>query len=284
MRDTTTKKRWNFKKLDEGLFNEVIEFLLTAEFPEICKENPEEFAMLLIGIVKNACNVSAPVVSGTNKRKQTYWWSIEIAQLRTSAIRARRAWTRSRRRGCDKQTLIRRANYKTAKKEFRKAIRKAKDASWRELISTINRDPWGIPFKLVMGKLRAANPSLSEILDEDSLTKLVDSLFPRCLARGREQDNPPIEWVDEMDVSIVEVLRYVKKRTIKNTAPGPDNIKAFAWKRVPGSLLIPIASMFTLCLREGVFPGIWKRAALVLIPKGPSGVSDVVGSPDLPLR
>jgi len=127
-----------------------------------------------------------------------------------------------------------------------------------------------------MGKLRAAGPSLSEILDEDSLIKLVDSLFPRGPDRGRMQDNPPIDWVDEMDVSIVEVLRYIKKRTIKNTAPGPDNIKSSAWKRVPGTLLIPMASMFTLCLSKGVFPGIWKRATLVLIPKGPGGISDVV--------
>jgi len=79
-----------------------------------------------------------------------------------------------------------------------------------------------------------------------------------------------------MDVGIAEILRFVKKRITKNTAPGPDNIKASVWKKVPGTLLILMANMFTLCLREGVFPKMWKRAALVLIPKGPGGSSEVI--------
>lgn len=123
--------------------------------------------------MKNACNVSAPVVSGRNRRKQVYWWSVEIARLRTSAIRARRAWTRSRRRDSDELILIKKADYRATKRELRKAIRKAKDTSWKELISTTDKDPWGLPYKLVMGKLRVASPSLSEILDEVSLKNLI---------------------------------------------------------------------------------------------------------------
>lgn len=35
-----------------------------------------------------------------------------------------------------------------------------------------------------------------------------------------------------------------------------------------------MAGTFSTCLREGVFPNIWKKARLVLIPKGAIGVFD----------
>ncbi|EFN72276.1 Putative 115 kDa protein in type-1 retrotransposable element R1DM, partial [Camponotus floridanus] len=69
-----------------------------------------------------------------------------------------------------------------------------------------------------------------------------------------------------------EVVRLIKKRPSKNTAPGPDNIKSLVWKRVSGTVFGHLANIFTLCLRKGIFPKIWKRAILVLIPKGPISV------------
>lgn len=76
-----------------------------------------------------------------------------------------------------------------------------------------------------------------------------------------------------MDVSLGEIIRLVKRRPIRNAAPGPDNLKASVWKKAPYSILGHIARLFIACLREGVFLGPWKRAILIFIPKGPGGVS-----------
>jgi len=89
-----------------------------------------------------------------------------VASLRDTAVRARRLWIRSRRRGIAESSIVRREAYVTAKRALRNAIRRAKTASWAELISTIDSDPWGLPYKLVMGKLRRSSPALSETLDE----------------------------------------------------------------------------------------------------------------------
>ena len=57
------------------------------------------------------------------------------------------------------------------------AIRKCKTDSWKNLIETINSDPWGLPYKIVMHKLRSSQgPSIPE--DEESLRKIVQVLFP----------------------------------------------------------------------------------------------------------
>lgn len=81
---------------------------------------------------------------------------------------------------------------------------------------------------------------------------------------------------DDIDVDVAEVIRLIKKRSSRNAAPGPDNIKAMAWKKAPINLLMHIADLYTGCLKEGVFPVSWKKAMLVLIPKGSSVISSEI--------
>lgn len=187
-----TQKRWNFVKLDCELFAEVIEFLTSANILENSAQEPEMYADWFMKIMNSACSVAAPLVSRRNRRRQAYWWSAEVAALRGSAVRARRLWSRSRRGGDPVDILAKRKAYAVAKKTLRKAIRKAKNASWAELITTIDSDPWGLPYKLVMGKLHRSSPALSETLEEGTLDKLLNSLFPGGLA---DQVSPEIPHI-----------------------------------------------------------------------------------------
>lgn len=41
----------------------------------------------------------------------------------------------------------------------------------------------------------------------------------------------------------------------------------WVWKKAPKAMLTKMAECFTKCLKEGVFPDVWKRAKLTLIPK-----------------
>lgn len=106
--------------------------------------------------------------------------------------------------------------------------------------------------------------------------KLLDTLFPRSEREAVSlvlSDTLPPEVVEDTDVSVHEVIGLVKKRPYRNAAPGPDNIKAAVWKKVPGIVLYHLASLFTSCLRTGIFPRSWKRAILVLIPKGTGAIT-----------
>jgi len=47
------------------------------------------------------------------------------------------------------------------------AIFHAKEEAWKSLIREIDKDPWGIPYKLVMNKLRFSSPGLTEVLEEE---------------------------------------------------------------------------------------------------------------------
>jgi len=64
-----------------------------------------------------------------------------------------------------------------AKLELTKAIKKAKEDSWRELCRMVESDPWGKPYKLVMGKLckRELIPGMDI---PGRIENIIEGLFP----------------------------------------------------------------------------------------------------------
>lgn len=80
-------------------------------------------------------------------------------------------------------------------------IFKAKEESWKNLISMIDEDLWGIPYKLVMGKLNPAAPSLTKILNQSDLIRLINDLFPRNKEKGIINNLVLSSWKEEWDVS-----------------------------------------------------------------------------------
>lgn len=184
-------RRWNFKKLDEELFCETLEFLNGAEVSATMETDTEEYATWMHEIMVSACNTAAPVVTRANRRKQVYWWSEVVSELRVEVNKARRRWSRSKCKGDATATqFVRKKEYAKAKKALRNEIKKAKNSAWSELIQSLDRDPWGLPYKIVMSKLRKSSPALSEMLDEANLNRLLDSLFPVDLGESDWGDPP----------------------------------------------------------------------------------------------
>lgn len=126
--------------------------------------HPEEFAKWIIQVINDALEFSTPRVNTNVHKTHVYWWNEDILRLRRTLIASRRAWTRSRRRllSSDPHYRMVFSTYKKAKKNLKKAIRRAKGFAWRELIQNLNDDPWGLPFKLVLSKLRKIGPGITE--------------------------------------------------------------------------------------------------------------------------
>jgi len=185
-------------------------------------------------------------------------------------------WQRARRRRRPEDQVHKLGEvYKSARKKLRVEINSAKSSAWQELINTIEEDPWGLPYKLVLGKLKSPTSALTEILEPEILSGLLDSLFPRSSGREILVDRRNFEWCEDWSVSPGEVARVVKKRTVPSSkAPGPDGFKAVTWKLVTHEILERMRHIYDRCLVDGVFPKKWKMAGLVLIPKaGKPGTS-----------
>lgn len=120
----------------------------------------------------------------------------------------------------------------------------------------------------MLGKLRLTTSGLSELLEHDVLSELLDSLFPRNNRPDLLGDWSNLLWSDEWKVSLEEINEAIKRGSSSlSKAPGPDGFRLILWKRVPEVIRCQIKHIFNLCLKSGEFPNTWKRANLVLIPK-----------------
>ncbi|XP_071652524.1 uncharacterized protein [Temnothorax longispinosus] len=173
---TSQAPRWSFRNMDVDLYKKVLEWT--------CAVTPlDDEYMLRFGPDKwihrsiiDACEVAVP--RARNREHGTYWWSREIAGLRRSAIAARRAWSRARNKDTPDEVARKRMAFQLANQELKSEIRKAKTKSWQELVRTLDDDPWGLPYRIVINRLRRSTPGLTYTLEPDVLEQLLNNLFP----------------------------------------------------------------------------------------------------------
>lgn len=124
------------------------------------------------------CSMRLCYASGKAHRSSVYWWNSQIAAMKKECLVARRKWQKAKTSTQIDMILELEEIYRAKKKDLRCAIKKAKASAWEELLQTIEQDPWGLPYRIVVKKLRRSSPSLTETLELDVLTKTVDKLFP----------------------------------------------------------------------------------------------------------
>ncbi|KAL4141335.1 hypothetical protein QTP88_003990 [Uroleucon formosanum] len=104
-------------------------------------------------------------------------------------------------------------------------------------------------------------------MEPQTIRDIAAVLFPQGDGDGEPADLAGARSEDVTEFSVEEVSAAVSRFGSRCRAPGPDGIPSRVWSVVhavsPGRLV----GMFNLCLREGVFPGRWKRARLALLAK-----------------
>lgn len=260
-------RRWNLRKFDRDFFRAALIW---------SSRNPDAEDVLdlnqsirnLNKIMEEACDEAAPRIGLRRPRRSAYWWSESVAILRTACLHARRCWQCAKRRSRSSATINELGRiYKIARKDLRLEINRPKTKAWQELIESIDKDPWDLPYKLVLGKLRTATPGLSELLKQDVLSNLLGSLFPRNHLPD-PMDWSSFDWSDDWAIFFEEVCNALKKGSSSlSKAPGPDGLRLVLWKQAPEKTIRWVTSIFNTCLKSGEFLVSWKRANLVLIPK-----------------
>ena len=120
------------------------------------------------------------------------------------------------------------------------------------------QDPWGRPYRLILGKLRIRSSPVTETLNPDSLKRALDVLFPACqdeLRPVRPTRNDllvPATTEEEFDRAISRMVK-------KNTAPDLDGIPSRALALVLRELNARARSLLNGCLGTGKFPGYGKQ-------------------------
>lgn len=211
--------------------------------------------------ITRICDATMPRKLYRPGRKAAYWWTDEIALLRRDCIRHRRKMYRARQRGNPNAQALT-VTFKTARKTLTKAIKDSKKRCWRRLCDDIERDPWGLGYKIVTQKLGAFGPP--ELKDSETMDAIVGGLFPTHPVTEEAADYRDLAVPEFTETELLSASRSLKS----GKAPGPDGIPAEILRRVsdlkPGLLL----DMYNDSLRTGTFDDRWKTARLVLLYKG----------------
>ncbi|XP_025265399.1 uncharacterized protein LOC112639325 [Camponotus floridanus] len=167
--------RWAFKKFDKDIFQEALE--LTCTGLEASAEDTLS-ASWIQDTLTMACDYTMPRAKPV-KKSTVYWWN-SIKDLRKVCLTSRRHWQRAKSKASTLDIRLRELeeSYRTNKKKLRNAIKQAKSNAWNELISTIENDSWGLPYKIVLKRIRRSKPSISEMLDPEVLSHTITRLFP----------------------------------------------------------------------------------------------------------
>ena len=258
------ERRWALRKLDPGAL-EVSLLSSTWPAPNQARSVEEEDEWLG-DAMSRACDASMPLCHPVTRRA-VYWWSQEIAELRRAAVAARRRFTRRRRRGTDEEVEVAAEALREARSALRAAIRGTKADAWRDLVSSLDRDPWGRPYKIVTKQFRPWAPPITETLDAQFLEDVVAALFPNREREIPERVGPPSEWTEELGVTREEMVMAFARLKGRPRAPGPSGVHGRVWLAAAPIVGSRLRRLFTSCLRDGIFPRPWKRARLVLLRK-----------------
>uniref|UniRef100_A0ABD2WCJ1 Endonuclease/exonuclease/phosphatase domain-containing protein n=1 Tax=Trichogramma kaykai TaxID=54128 RepID=A0ABD2WCJ1_9HYME len=226
--------RWNARTLDADRFSAVVSGASVA--PGIA----EDMASSLMDVITGACDASMTKANPRHRREPVYWWTAEIADLRRSCLRARRLFHRSRGRQDEEAHG---ANYASARRLLRAAIKTSKRRCWRLLCDEVDSDTWGRPYRIAMSRLRG--PQTRQPSSPLLVRGGVAALFPRVPSGPTLQ--LPRRAGELVPAVTLEELKGAQSRIRERSAPGPDGVPNVALKLaiaarpdVPGDRRLPV--------------------------------------------
>ena len=212
-----------------------------------------------------ACDYSMPRRKRRKAKGSMYWWNDQLAVLRRECLAAQRRFS------CSKGDSLLHEAWKREKAAMRRGIKKSRLQCWKDLIGEVEKDSWGLAFKIVTKKLvtRRKTPGLD---NADRVKYIVRSLFPHVEPFQRQDRSSCV--VQREELFTLEEVKRAGGRLKANTAPGIDGVPNEIIKEVIGAYPDILLGTFNSCLREGRFFVDWKKQRLVLLRKGNKPLGD----------
>ncbi|GBP63889.1 Retrovirus-related Pol polyprotein from type-1 retrotransposable element R1 [Eumeta japonica] len=178
------------------------------------------------------------------------WWSGTLDQERKVFCKKRRMWQRTKKRGGWVEENAR-SEYRLARLKYRRMMREAQLNYFKRIADTgeCNIDVW------------AAYTLLNALCPDDDSGR--DSNYHKSIRLAATfetsgSDAPPL--------TRSELGRIIK--ALPNTAPGADGLSARIIQNAWYAASAEITEMYARCVRDGMFPDVWKSGRLIVLPKG----------------
>lgn len=201
---------WVVRKLEANELEAAIDLITTTSAPGT---DADTYAHRISENLRDMCNKVMPKKTTSSKRKSVHWWNPEIGALRKTINHLRRVYQRKVRRTGPDDCQTEKEEAKTTKRNLYKAIKYAKEQSWKKLCEEVEIDPWGLSYRLVMGKL-VKNSPITDINKTGRIEDIIKTLFLTHPPR------PSVRWESE------GVVPQITNEELQNAAMQIKNKKA----------------------------------------------------------
>ena len=289
----TNKVTWNFRKADWNTFSECTKGLSENWKPvaEWTTKTIDDELISWYSDVYTALQKSCPKTKGNgcapNKRGRTCpWWSKELEALKRTADKDYqyfRRWKRDSQNNPDSSEeegdrLFEAKNI--SENAYKKAIRKAKRASWKKITSSLQNSAEMAKFcrgafrkqRVQLGLVKRPNGELTTN-PKESTKAIVDALFPKSVEIQAKALHRPASAPEV--VSLVEgptlysdtMLQTAFKQFGNNKAAGTDGIKPILHHYLDWFSRRRLVYIMEASTRLAYVPRRWQISRISLMPK-----------------
>lgn len=239
-------------------------------------------------IMTNTFTYCADIAVGrkplTNRRRCD-WWNAKLVNLRRDFRRTRRTYNKIRKAGIKNGPIFENATIalRLARSHYRAAVVKSKGMLIQRVVEKLEKEgPWSplyhefkanksincayitnIKFnnEHTMGVAETTNALLDALIPDDSVD--CDNDYHREIRFWASQ--PPSSPASDLP-STDEFLTIVQSLSV-NKAAGEDKISNKMIKEACKTAGDSILTVYNRCISEGIFPEIWRRGTIKIIPK-----------------
>ena len=240
----------------------------------VTKKKLDKMVEYLYTRLDTALDRACPIVRVRTKFKGSSWFS---EKLRLDNVKVRKQYNIAKRVDTTEEW----DKYYRMHKKFKYKCRKAKRNEWRQYVTDTETEH--MMSRLAKIAQHREKAQLHSLQKEDgsftapgveTLQELAKAHFPSAV------DAPPEEVYDERDFVSKEEIESSRLEFLSTTkvraslekfhpykAPGPDGIKAVAFKHLPDVVIKYIYIIYFSCVRLRYTPLLWQQSKVVFLPK-----------------
>ena len=245
------------------------------DIPEVitCKKL-DKMVSYLYSRIDEALDEACPKIAVKPKYKGSEWFG---EKLKSERNKVRRQYNIARRHDTQEEW----SKYSTMHKRFRYKCRKSKAKTWRRFVSDTEDEHRMARLariaqhnsKAQLHTLQRADGSFTAP-GEETLVEMAQAHFPAAIS-----DIPHEQYSSERVLSKDDIINnpisYLTTDKVRASlekfsplkAPGPDGIKAIAFKHLPDVVIYFIYVIYMACLKLHYTPLLWQKSKVVFLPK-----------------
>lgn len=225
--------------------------------------------------LKKACEKS--MKHTTTKLRNCWWWSEKLTQLKKQLNESRNILKRSQNwEGELLQLAV--ARYAKCRKAYKTEISKSRSAGFKKFCSETNGTDFWEKMK-IFTKRRTLPQQLTKMdgttckNDAETATEFLKCFFPDAKLYDTVESE---DEINETNCNVEDDVAEAISRLPNKKAPGPDGFTGIIMKKYYQIRKDKFNIIAKKCISFGHFPGMWKTATVIPVPKG-NGVTTSKG-------